>query len=257
MRKGFMFIAVIVLIILTLVAILSIDAKKTVKKELTISAAASLQDALYEVKNIFENENPDISLNFNFGSSGTLQKQIAQGAPVDLFFSESEKQFAPLLESGEINQQDSIILLENELVLVVPKGKSKSEQLDELNVVQSIAIGIPESVPAGKYAVEFLQNQGIWNKVKENIVYVKDVRQVLTYVESGNVEAGIVYKTDILNSEAIDIVATINKNLHSPIVYPVGILKNSKHYKEALEFYLFLQTGEIKKVFERYGFTAN
>lgn len=256
MKKILLLFAVIISVIVVLIVMQASNSKGNEKVELTISAATSLQEVLNDIKEVYKKEHPTVNLNINFGGSGTLQKQISEGAPVDLFMSASERHFAPLIANDEIVKGDYVNLLKNEIVLVVPKGNVKLEKFEELIGVQSISIGTPETVPAGRYAVELFQSIGIWDEVEPNIIYANNVRQVLTYVETGNVEAGIVYKTDILNSDKIQIVATANESLHSPIVYPVGILKGSKHYKEAKDFYYFLQSEEIVKVFERYGFTA-
>ena len=94
--------------------------------------------------------------------------------------------------------------------------------------IDKISIGTPETVPAGKYAKESLEKTDIWKDVESKVVYAKDVRQVLSYVETGNVAAGIVYKTDALVSDKVNIVATADPETHTPIIYPVGIIKDSK-----------------------------
>ena len=109
-------------------------------------------------------------------------------------------------------------------------------------------------MPAGQYGVESLQNMKLWSAVESKIVYTKDVRQVLTYTETENVDAGIVYKTDALVSDKVSVVASANEDTHTPIIYPVGVIKDSKHVKEAEDFYHFLQSDEAMKVFEKYGF---
>lgn len=227
------------------------------KVELLISAAASLKDAMDEIKQDYEKEHPEITLKFNYGSSGSLQQQISQGAPVDLFFSAAEDKFALLVEDGIIAEEDGMDLLGNELVLIVPKKEGAIKTFEDLEKakVEKISIGTPETVPAGAYAKESLDNMGIWKNVEEKIVYAKDVRQVLSYVETGNVDAGIVYQTDALISNKVEIVATANPSTHAPIIYPVGIIKESKHYEAAKQFYEYLKKEHALKVFEAYGFT--
>lgn len=233
------------------------------KKEtfsLTISAAASMQDSLNTIKKKFEEEHPDITLTFNFGSSGALQQQIAQGAPVDLFFSAAQDKLDLLVDDGLIKESDHIDLVKNNLVLITNKQSNVTinrfadlETLDK----EKIAIGIPESVPAGNYAKETLQTLHIWEKVQENIITAKDVRQVLSYVETNNVAAGIVYGTDTKTSDSVEVVATAEESSHSPIVYPIGIIKDSKNYEAAKTFYDYLQTPTSLKVFEEDGFIVN
>jgi molybdate transport system substrate-binding protein len=227
--------------------------------ELTISAAASLKDAMDVIQNTYQEEHPEVTLKFNFGGSGSLQQQISQGAPVDLFFSAAEDKFDLLVEGGDIAKEYGVDLLGNELVLVVSKEvKSSITSFQDLakEEVDKISIGIPESVPAGKYAKESLENTNIWKDVESKVVYAKDVRQVLSYVETGNVAAGIVYKTDALISDKVNIVATADPETHSPIIYPVGIIKDSKNYEEVKDFYSYLQSPDALKVFQEYGFTT-
>ncbi|MCC2930726.1 molybdate ABC transporter substrate-binding protein [Bacillus sp. LBG-1-113] len=224
---------------------------------LTVSAAASAQDALEEIQKNYEKAHHNITIQDNFGSSGALQKQISQGAGADLFFSAAEDKFQKLVDDGDIAKKDSTDVVGNEIVLVVPKdGDSPVKSFDNLTDSEKIALGTPESVPAGAYGKESLTKLSLWDKIKNKIVYGKDVRQVLSYVETGNVDAGVVYKTDALISKNVKIVDEAKADTHSPIVYPLGIVKDTKHHKEAKEFYDYLQTDEAMKVFEKYGFTA-
>jgi molybdate transport system substrate-binding protein len=125
---------------------------------------------------------------------------------------------------------------------------------DLLKEVERISIGVPESVPAGKYAKEVLEAEGLWDQLHEKIVYAKDVRQVLTYVETKNVDAGIVYKTDALLSQDVKIVSVAEEGSHTRIVYPLGIIKKSDHLAEASQFYKYLKSDMALSVFEKYGF---
>ena len=226
--------------------------------ELTISAAASLKDAMDVIQNTYQEEHPEVTLKFNFGGSGSLQQQISQGAPVDLFFSAAEDKFDLLVEEENIAKEDRVDLLGNSLVLVVPKEDQYIKSFDDLAnaEIDKISIGTPETVPAGKYAKESLEKMDVWKDVESKVVYAKDVRQVLSYVETGNVAAGIVYKTDALISDKVNIIATADPETHTPILYPVGIIKDSKNYKEVKDFYSYLQSHDALKVFEEYGFTT-
>ena len=228
------------------------------KVELTISAAASLKDAMDVIQNTYQEEHPEVTLKFNFGGSGSLQQQISQGAPVDLFFSAAEDKFDVLVEQGNIAKEDRVDLLGNSLVLVVPKDEQSIKGFEDLakEEINKISIGTPETVPAGKYAKESLEKTNLWKDVESKVVYAKDVRQVLSYVETGNVAAGIVYSTDALGSDKVNIVATAGSETHTPIIYPVGIIKDSKNYEEAKEFYSYLQSDDALKVFQKYGFTT-
>ncbi|MDN4524624.1 molybdate ABC transporter substrate-binding protein [Fictibacillus sp. NE201] len=231
------------------------NSKKTT--ELTISAAASLSDALKDVQKRYEKVHPNVKLHFNFGASGTLQQQISQGAPADLFFSAAEDKFNVLVKSGLINKSEGINLVGNEVVLVIPKDSdTKISSFTELSKpsIKKISIGTPEAVPAGAYAEETFKNMKLWDSLQPRLVYAKDVRQVLSYVETGNVDAGVVYKTDALISKKVKIVDSADPKTHSPIVYPVGIIKDTKHKKEAKAFYKYLQKPSTVKVLENYGF---
>ncbi|WP_203362618.1 molybdate ABC transporter substrate-binding protein [Bacillus sp. REN10] len=223
--------------------------------ELTISAAASLQEALNEIKSSYEKEHPNVKIVYNFGSSGALQQQISQGAPVDLFFSAAEDKFDQLVEEGMIQKEQGKDLLSNELVLVVPKETGQDiHTFEDLKKVNKLSIGTPESVPAGQYAKETLENIDVWKEIEPKVVYAKDVRQVLTYVETGNVDAGIVYKTDAMISTKVDIAAAAKEETHTPIIYPVGVIKGSAHLKEAEVFYQYLQNNTSMETFTKYGF---
>jgi molybdate transport system substrate-binding protein len=228
------------------------------KMTLTISAAASMKDVLSSIKKQYEAKHPSVQLSFNFASTGTLKKQIEQGAPVDLFISASPDVFKELKNKGFIMPRQNDHLVYNELVLIASKTIKtpihSPEDLTNKNI-QTIAIGIPETVPAGAYAKQWLEAVHVWDKVKEKLILAKDVREVLTYVESGNAEAGIVYRTDALSSKKIDIAAQANHHLFKePIVYEAGVIQSSPHKKQAKDFLYYLQSNETKKIFKEFGF---
>lgn len=222
---------------------------------LNIAAAASLQDAAGELKTIYEKQHTDVKLTYNFASSGTLQKQIEEGAPADLFISAGKSQMDTLAEKGLIIDASRKNLLGNELVLIAGKDSQLSDfkGLTDTNIAK-ISIGTPETVPAGKYAKEALSYMKLWDPIQSKLVLAKDVRQVLTYVETGNVDAGLVYRSDTIGSEKIKIVAAAPAESHKPIVYPMAVVKNTTHQKEAEDFAGFLFSDEAAKVFKDYGF---
>ena len=269
MQKHFTFIITLLFLLMFAVACSnqqntdqSSNLKETESKEsveLTISAAASLKDAMEVIQSTYQEEHPEVTLKFNFGGSGSLQQQISHGAPVDLFFSAAEDKFDILVEDDSIAKEDGVDLLGNSLVLVVPKENQSIKGFEDLAKaeIDKISIGTPETVPAGKYAKESLEKTDLWKDVESKVVYAKDVRQVLSYVETGNVAAGIVYKTDALVSDKVNIVATADPGTHTPIIYPMGIIKDSKNYEEAKDFYSYLQNNDALKVFQEYGFTTN
>lgn len=225
---------------------------------LNLSVAASLTDAMQEMGQLYTEEYPHVSFEFNFGSSGSLQQQIEQGAPADIFMSAASKQMNELEKKSLLLEGTRIDLLQNELVLVVPKGFTGISEFTDLtkDEIKLIAIGEPESVPAGKYAQEALVTLGIWEKLESDkkIMLAKDVRQVLAYVEAEEVQAGAVYRTDALISDKVEIVAAAPVGSHSPVIYPVALLKESPHHEEAKRLINFLAGDKAKPVFEKYGF---
>lgn len=225
--------------------------------ELTISAAASLQDSLKEIKQLYESHHPDVELQLNFGGSGSLQQQISKGAPVDLFFSAATDKFNKLKDEGMIDENHKIELLGNDLVMIVPMDKKGFSDMEDITAADTVAVGTVEAVPAGAYAKETLTNMRLWDTVEPHIVYTKDVRQVLQYVESDNADAGFVYKTDALTSGKVRIAATAPSDSHEAIVYPVGVIKESANKEAAISFYDFLQTEDALQVFKDDGFTIN
>jgi molybdate transport system substrate-binding protein len=245
------------IVILGLSACSSKESSQTKTVELTISAAASLNESLMEIKENFEKENKYIKIFYNIGSSGALKQQILQGAPVDIFLSASHDQFTELFQVGLIDAQKQIDFLGNQLVLIT--NKESAAQLNGFadltnSQIKKIAIGIPESVPAGKYAKQTLQNTGVWEQIQPIVIQTKDVRQVLTYVETGNVDAGIVYMTDVKASDKVNVVAVAGDQTHDSIIYPAGIIKTTPHKKEAKRFLDYLQSNAAKSIFEKYGF---
>jgi len=226
--------------------------------EITLSAAASLKDAMENIEAVYEQQNLNVSLTLNLASSGSLRQQIEQGAPVDVFISAAPGHVNILQEKGLIIEETRRDLLKNTMVLIVPKDNPASinsfQNLSTANYRQ-ISIGEPESVPAGKYAKEVLTNLGIFEEVYAKIVYAKDVRQVLSYVATGNVDAGIVYRTDANISDTVTIVETAADNTHSPIVYPIAVIQGTKNLEAAKELINFMFASDAKAILEKYGFT--
>lgn len=224
--------------------------------ELTISAAISLKDTLDEIARLYSMERPGTTIRFNLGSSGTLQRQIEQGAPVDLFISASPKEMDSLESKGLLLAGTRRNLVKNSVVLIVPVGKAGISSFQDLAkpAARVIAIGDPQSVPAGKYAQEVLTHIGLFEPLKPKFVLAKDVRQVLTYVETGNADAGIVYATDAHTSSRVSVVGTAPEDSHSPVIYPVAVLKGSKNTPEAKTLIDFLRSPKARAVFKKYGF---
>lgn len=223
---------------------------------ITVSAAISLKDALDQIEHLYEARYPGTKVVFNYGGSGTLQRQIEQGAPVDVFFSAAEKQMNDLAAQGLVASDTRRHIVANTLVLITPVSSTMVKGFDDLPRLQvsAIALGEPGTVPAGMYAQQTLQHMGLFAAVEKKIVYTKDVRAVLTYVETGDADAGFVYRTDALTSKKVRLVDTAPADSHDPIVYPAAVLKNSKNATAAQQFVDFLQGPEARVVFEKYGF---
>lgn len=226
--------------------------------ELLISAAASLTDCMNELKATYMQEHPLVTIKANYASSGALQQQIEQGAPADIFFSAGVKQMQALQSKGMMDDATVKDLLENKLVLIVPVGGAKLLSLQDLagSDIKRIAVGDPKSVPAGQYADEAFRNLGLLDAIKDKLIYAKDVREVLSWVETGNVQAGLVYETDAKISKNVAISAVAPEGSHKKVIYPVGMLKDSKHPDESKAFAQYFFSDEAKAVFAKYGFTV-
>ncbi|MFD2371937.1 molybdate ABC transporter substrate-binding protein [Brevibacillus sp. GCM10020057] len=232
-------------------------AQQAEKTEIMVSAAASLTDALNELKGPFEADNPGITLTFNFGSSGKLAQQIAQGAPSDVLLSASAKDMNGLDEKQLIAKDTRQDFARNELVLITsasnPAAIDSFEKLTDASL-KHIAVGEPETVPAGRYAKEVFDTLKIGGKLNGKLVYGSDVRQVLTFVESGNADVGIVYASDAAISDKVKVLATAKSEWHKPIVYPAALVSASAHADAAKTFLAYLTSDKGKAILQKYGF---
>jgi molybdate transport system substrate-binding protein len=223
---------------------------------LMVSSAISLKDALEDIKPIYQKTHQDVEIIYNFSSSGSLQQQIEQGAPVDVFIAAANKQMDALESKKLLLVGTRQKLLSNQLVLVTPKDEKNVDKIKDLTQtnISRIAMGEPNSVPVGRYTEEVLTYYKILDKIRSKIIYAKNVRQVLSYVETENVNAGFVYLSDAKTSKKIRLVEIFPKSSHTPIVYPIAVLRDSKNPKIAKEFSQFLLNHSAKKVFNKYGF---
>ena len=226
--------------------------------DLTVHAATSLSDALREIGAEYQKTSED-RLQFNFGASNLLARQIEQGAPADLFFSADEAKMDELDRKGLILPDTRRSLLSNSLVLVVrgdatlvPRVSSDLAKPE----YKTVALAQPQSVPAGIYARAYLEKVGLWNSIEGKIVPTENVRAALTAVESGNVDAGFVYKTDSLLSRRVKIAVAISAAEGPRISYPVAVTKSSANPARAREFAQYLTGLEARAIFERMGFVV-
>jgi molybdate transport system substrate-binding protein len=225
--------------------------------DLTVYAAASLTDAMKEIGPAYEKESGD-KLQFNFGASNMLARQIEEGAPADLFFSADEAKMDALEKKDLLLSGTRRSLLSNLLVIVVPADASaapKSAADLTKPEFRKLALAEPQTVPGGIYAREYLQKLGLWDAVKEKVVPTENVRAALAAVESGNVEAGIVYKTDSLISKKVKIAVEVPAAEGPKISYPVAVLRSSKQPDRARKSAEYLAGPMARSVFEKFGFT--
>lgn len=198
-------------------------------KEITISAAASLKEFVQKNITEYKKIDPDLNIVLNTGSSGMLKKQVENGAPVDIIFLANRGYMKELKNNNIIFDETPI--LKNRLVLIKNRFNKNKDTL--------LAIGNPKFVPAGKYATEVLKNKKLNFEYKT--IFCKDVRAVLTYVDSGACDYGIVYKTDADLSKNSEIIEIFDENLHTPIEYSIGIVKNTNNHTDSLKFLNFLK----------------
>lgn len=234
----------------------STNVTKVEPTEIMVSAAASMKDSLTELQKAYAQKIPGVKLTCVFGGSGTLQQQIEQGAPADIFISAGKTQMDNLEQKNLLVKESKVDLVGNELVLVTGKDSNKVMDLDDLtkSSVAQISIGTPESVPAGKYAQESLTNLKLWDTLKPKFVLAKDVTQVLNYVETGNVDAGLVYKSDAQGSTKVKVVTVMPANSYKPIAYPAAVIAATKNKQAAEDFLKYLKSSEAQQVFVKYGF---
>jgi molybdate transport system substrate-binding protein len=224
--------------------------------DLNVFAAASLSDALKELAKNYAAVSSD-KLYFNLAASSALARQIKEGAPADVFFSADEAKMDDLAKAGLIAPDTRRSLLSNTLVIVVntTDGLAIVEPADlaKLSTIR-IALAEPQTVPAGIYAREYLQKAGLWKKLRDRIVPTENVRACLAAVESGNVDAGIVYRTDALISKKIKIACEISVADGPKISYPIAVVKDSKNADAARKLTAYFASTEARAVFRKYGF---
>lgn len=227
------------------------------KVELHISAAASLTDALDDFKETFEKEHKNIELTFMYGGSGKLATSIDNGAPADVFLSASMKDMDTLEDKDLVDAGTRTDFTKNGLVLIANEDSDSAiasfDEIDPANL-DHFVIGEPDSVPAGRYTKEVLEHLNLWEPMQEKLVLASDVRQVLTQVELGNADYGVVYSSDAFISGKVKVLAESDPSWHEPIVYPGAVLKDSEHAKEALVFFDALQGRQGQEALAKYGF---
>ena len=241
-----------------LAALLSFATTTAHAEEILVSAAASLTDVLREIGAGYQAKSKH-TVKFNFGPSSRLARQIEEGAPADIFISADLPQIDNLEKNNLLEPGTRKNLLSNQLVIIVP-ADSKITLASPKHLLRSdvrrIALAEPSSVPVGVYTSKYLTDEGLWKQVKPKIVPVQDVRAILASVESGNVEAGFVYKTDAAVSKKVRIVYEVPIEKGPKITYPVAVVRESKHKNVAREFMGYLQHSAAKQAFTKFGFVV-
>jgi molybdate transport system substrate-binding protein len=227
-------------------------------QEITISAAISLKEAFAEIGKSFEDGQKGTRVQFNFGASGDLVRQILAGAPVDVFASAGLREMDELEQKGLTAPGTRVNFAGNTVVLVVPKASTlRLEAFSDLTrkEVKKMAIGNPQTVPAGRYAEQVLRSLQLWDPLKDKLVFAENVRQVLDYVARGEVDAGLVYATDVSTRvRHLKKVLPAPEGSHAPVVYPIAAIKNGKDERTARAFISLVVSAEGKRILERYGF---
>jgi molybdate transport system substrate-binding protein len=226
-------------------------------REILVSAAASLKDAFRQISERHE-ERTGTKVIFNFGASGVLQKQIESGAPVDVFASAGRPQMDALAKQGLIIPETQRDFARNTLVLVVPADRTPViTYFPDLGSpkVMRLAVGNPKTVPAGQYAEQSLARLDLWQELQPRLILAEDVRQVLDYVARGEVDAGIVYASDVYAArDKVRTVASAPEDSHDPILYPLAVVRASGHQEAARAFIDTVMSGDGQRILEKYGF---
>lgn len=239
---------------LTLLALLA--ATPVHAAEITVSAAASLKDAFQTIAQHYQKQYPQDKIKLNTAASGVLLQQLARGAPVDVFATADQITMNKAAQQNLIQPSTRRNFARNTLVLITPKNSpnhlNKLHDLQQIGV-KKIAIGKPDSVPAGKYAQDALNHTKLFNPLKPKYIYTQNVRQALDYVSRGEVDAGFVYRTDAqLRQTALKIAAEIPTP--TSVVYPIALTQHSKNTAAAQRFTQYILSEQGQSVLRRYGF---
>lgn len=242
--------------IIALGAVILVTVATSFAAEVMVFAAASLTDSLKQVAAAYEKQSGD-KITFNLGASSTLARQIEEGAPADIFFSADEARMDGLEKKGLIDTSTRKSRLGNSLVVVVAADSALQIQSasDLTNAsVNKIALADPKAVPAGIYAKAWLEKQQLWPAIEPKVVPTENVRAALAAVESENVEAGVVYKTDADISRKVKVACEVPARDAPVISYPMALVMESKQPEAAKKFLRYLDSDDAAKVFEKFGF---
>jgi molybdate transport system substrate-binding protein len=224
--------------------------------DLTVSAAASLTNAFKDIGAAFEKANPDTKVQFNYGASGALLQQIAKGAPVDVFASADEVTMDQAEQQQLVRPGTRVNFASNSLVVVVPAdARTAPRALSDLTepAIKRVAIGIPASVPVGRYTKAVLEKAQLWRSIETKMIGAQSVRQALDYVARGEVEAGFVYSTDAaIMAEKVRVAFVVPTE--KPVLYPIALMVASQNVVAALQFVAYVASPPGRSILARYGF---
>lgn len=223
--------------------------------EVRLSVALSMSNAVKELVATYQTKAEGVAVLANFASSGALAKQIEQGAPADIYISANPKWMKYLVEEGRISAETVRTFAYNSLVFVGQKGLVIAT-LDDVAKLQRVAIGSPQSVPAGQYAEQALKAAGIYAQMATKLVMAKDVRQALVYADRGEADGAFVYKTDALLAQEAVILLEVPQALYDEVTYPVGLTSEGRDKPEVVAFFEFLKTAEASAILRKFGFVV-
>jgi molybdate transport system substrate-binding protein len=222
--------------------------------EVNLSVAASLKDVMAELTKNYESKNPEIKFLRNNGASGALAKQIAGGAPADIFFS-ANTEWIDFLKDKKLLDEMSITIFAYNVLVFAGKPDLNVKTMRDISKLDRIAIGSPKSVPAGDYAMQAMKKTGIDKQLESKLVLAKDARECLMYAEKSEVSGAFVYKTDANEiATKVKILFIVPQDLYSRITYPMAITSAGSKNKDAVSFYKFLQSDNAKAVLSKHGF---
>ena len=230
---------------------------KTAGGQITVAAAISLKDAFLSMAQLYRERTGD-SVNFSFGASGELMRQIEAGAPVDVFASAGQREMDDLVSKALVEPGTRADFARNSLVVVAPARSTLTlNAVGDLAgpAVKRISIGNPKTVPAGMYAQQMLAHARLWQKLQPRLIFAENVRQVLDYVERGEVSAGIVYSTDVgIAHGSVRVAAHAPDGSYGPILYPIAAIKGSPHQGAARDFVRFVLAADGQRALKKFGF---
>ena len=246
------------LLALTVAAMTAVGAAESAPREATFSVAVSLKEAVEELGRRFMQAHRDVTLRYNFGSSGELQKQIEAGAPIDLFLSAAERQMDELERRGLVVPATRRVFARNVLVAIKPLDSplDLAKPADLLDArVRRVVVGNPKTVPAGQYAEQSLRALGLWERLGARLVFAENVRQALEYVTRGEVDAGFVYASDLAARPGrVKEAFRPGEDTYQPITYPVAVVTGGREPALAKAFIRLLVSPEGQAVLARFGF---